>query len=153
MKKLMCLLIALSLICCLCAACGGKEAAPVSQPAPAVEPAQKAAPEEAEEQILELSVTIENKTGVDIHQLYATSANLDEWGDDILGDEVLAADEMLETTFNIGADDMKWDLKMIDSEGTEIELLGLDFSDCSTEGGNIVLEFDGTNGTATLYSK
>ena len=53
----------------------------------------------------------------------------------------------------IGADDLKWDLMMVDSEGTEIELYGLDFTECSTEGGTIVLEFDGTNGTATLYSE
>lgn len=162
MKKLIALIIALCMVCMLCAACGSEEAEPAAAPAAteAPEAAPEAAPEVEKqsseapaEDMIELPVTIENKTGVDIHQLFATSANLEQWGEDILGEDVLEDGASLESVFNIGADDLKWDLMMVDSEGTEIELYGLDFTECSTEGGTIVLEFDGTNGTATLYSE
>ncbi len=172
MKKITALILCLALALCL-SACGSKPAAPAAAPvateapaapAPAAEPAAEPAAAEADkaaepsaaaEELIELPVVIENNTGADIHQLYASSANLEEWGEDILGETYLADGDSVETVFYIGADDLKWDLLMADSEGNEVELYGLDFTECSLNGGTVVLEYDAEEGTgsASLYSE
>ena len=141
MKKLWILMLVFAMVFALTACSGGDEPAAVEEPA------------ESGDVLLELPVVISNETGVDIYGLYATSANLENWGDDILGGNYLPAGESIESTFYIGEGDVQWDMKMVDSEGTEISLMGLDFTNCSTEGGTIVLEFDGEAGYATLYSE
>lgn len=165
MKKLLIMLLCLSLAFCLLTACGSKEPVPAAaepvaaepvatqEPVAAQEPVTKEAPVE-ETEVLELPVTIENNTGVDIYELYASGQNQEEWGEDLLGsDSYLPDGNAVDMLFNIDADSLKWDIMIKDSEGTAIELYGLDFSECSTDGGTIDLEFDGTNGTATLYSE
>ncbi len=163
MKKLA-LLLALVMMVTVFAACGGNNAAP-SEAAPsesASEPAsEEAAPEDAEEEaspegeVLELPVTIQNSTGVEIYELYASGAGVDTWGDNLLGDATLADGATVDLTFMVDVNNVQWDLMMVDSEGNEVPLYGLDFAECSTDGGNVVLEFDATagEGTATLYSK
>lgn len=182
MKKLFIMVLCLSLACCLLTACGGSSEPAAAEPAAvepaAVEPAAEAPaaeepaaaepaaeapaaeepvaeePAAAEGEVLELPVSIVNKTGVDIYELYASGQNQESWGDDLLGaDGYLPDGNSVDMILNIDASSLTWDLMMKDSEGTAIELYGLDFSECSTEGGTIELEFDGENGTATLYSK
>jgi hypothetical protein len=62
-----------------------------------------------------------NKTGVEIYALYVTPHSADEWGDDILGVDTLAADGSVEITFSRKERAKFWDLRIEDDEGNFIE--------------------------------
>src|SRR5687768_4075181 len=65
--------------------------------------------------------TLVNKTGVEIYALYVTPHNADEWGDDILGVDTLAAGKTLDITFARKEKAKYWDLRIEDEEGNFIE--------------------------------
>lgn len=62
-----------------------------------------------------------NKTGIEIYSLYVTPHDSDDWGDDILGADTLAANEDLEITFSRKEKAKLWDLRIEDSSGNYIE--------------------------------
>lgn len=62
-----------------------------------------------------------NKTGIEIYALYVTPHDSDDWGDDILGADTLAANDDLEITFSRKEKAKLWDLRIEDSDGNYIE--------------------------------
>ena len=62
-----------------------------------------------------------NKTGVEINALYITPHNADDWEEDILGVETLAADDELDITFSRSEKAKLWDLRVEDADGSFIE--------------------------------
>ena len=62
-----------------------------------------------------------NKTGVEIHAMYVTPHNSNDWGDDILGADVLANNEDADITFSRREKARLWDLRIEDAEGNFIE--------------------------------
>jgi len=62
-----------------------------------------------------------NKTGIEIYALYVTPHNSNNWGEDILGADTLAANEDLEIVFNRKEKAKLWDLRIEDEDGNFIE--------------------------------
>ncbi len=100
--------------------------------------------------LLNLDVTVINNTGIDIYELYASTVDVDNWEEDILGENILYAGESFVIKFTYFPDQTKWDFAMADSTGQLIEFYGLDFEDCDPSGATLTLEYDGENGYATL---
>ncbi len=68
-----------------------------------------------------LDFTIVNKTGVIINELHVTPSDSDEWGEDVLGRDVLANDEECDIIFSAKENVCMWDLRIADSDGNAIE--------------------------------
>ena len=104
--------------------------------------------------VIQVPVTIVNNTDVEIHELYTSGAGVDEWGDDILGGQVLAPGTQVEDlVFNIDADNVKWDLLAKDEVGDSLEFYGLDLSECSTDGITVSLTYDRDTQTGTITAE
>jgi hypothetical protein len=83
--------------------------------------------------------TLVNKTGVDIAELYISSASTDEWEEDVLGLDLLEDGESVEITFSADEKAKLWDLKVVDGEGDEIVWTDLKLNEIS----RVTLRFDG----------
>ena len=88
--------------------------------------------------------TLVNKTGVEIHRVYISEHSSDEWGEDILGKDVMALDEEWDIKFDPKENVCNWDLRIEDQEGNAIEWQEIDL--CKY--GKITLKYDGQNATA-----
>lgn len=76
--------------------------------------------------------TLVNKTGVEIYALYVTPHNADDWGNDILGVDTLAANGNVEITFSRKEKAKFWDLRVEDEDGNFIEWEKLNLLKIST---------------------
>ena len=93
--------------------------------------------------ILELPMTVYNGyTNVTMKELYLSGAGLDSWGDDILEGTSINPGESVDVVLNVDADNVKWDIYVVDEDGTEIEFRDLDLSNVSQSGGTITLTAD-----------
>ena len=70
-------------------------------------------------------ITVMNESDLAVSYLYASSCQEDEWGDDLLGSDVLASGAHLEVPLNSGC----WDLKAIAADGQEVETYTVDLAD------------------------
>jgi hypothetical protein len=93
-----------------------------------------------------LDFTLLNKTGVSVDYIYVSPTNDDEWGDDIMGRDVLEHGEAVDITFSRSEKSCMWDLKIKDEDGDEIEWSNLDL--CKAE--HITLNYEGGRPTATI---
>lgn len=93
--------------------------------------------------------TLVNKTGVEIYALYVTPHNADEWGDDILGVDTLAAGKTLDITFARKEKAKYWDLRIEDEEGNFIEWENLNLLQIDT----LTLFYNNRKATATFTEK
>ena len=57
---------------------------------------------------------LHNQTGVEIHSLYVSPHSADDWEEDILGKDTLAAGDSLKITFEDRDKHVHWDLKVTD---------------------------------------
>lgn len=103
------------------------------------------------EKTLRFNLNVCNQTGVDIYGLYASESDVNDWEEDILGDEVLYDGETINVEFTITKDSLVWDFAIDDISGNMIEFYNLSFENCSVEGATLILEYDGYEGYATLY--
>lgn len=101
--------------------------------------------------VVTISMQLGNDTGVDIFGLAMSPSGEESWGGNLLA-APLANGEVGETTMNITAESLVWDLMAMDSEGNTLEFYGLDFSEVDvntgaqillsvTEGGEYVASF------------
>lgn len=74
-----------------------------------------------------LDFTLLNRTGLVIKELYVSPANVDAWGEDILGRDVLPHDESLDVSFSRSAKSCMWDMRIVDEDDDAIEWGNLDF--------------------------
>ncbi|MDL2254189.1 hypothetical protein LJC49_09035 [Ruminococcaceae bacterium OttesenSCG-928-I18] len=166
MKKALILFLSLVVCVALFTACGGGEASsakPASQAsastpapapseavteAPAAEEAAEAPAAEGEEEYYSQDFTILNSTGVDIYELYISPTGVDEWGEDALGEDVLANGESATVVFDVVATDgITWDIATVDADGDEAVFPSVDLSSIS----NIELAYqDGTTPVANV---
>ena len=65
--------------------------------------------------------TLVNMTGVEIHELYVSPHNTDDWEEDILGQDTLPSGQTLDITFSPKERAKLWDLKIVDGKGNSIE--------------------------------
>lgn len=107
--------------------------------------------EEKSESII-FPLEVVNNTGIDIYKLYSSQAQTDDWEEDVLGEGILYDGESITINFKLfDESSLVWDFRIEDSDGNYINFYDIDFSDCDTNGGKLVLEYDGNEGTATLY--
>ena len=67
-----------------------------------------------------LDFTLYNKSGYVIVELYVTPSAEEEWGEDILGRDVLGDDESADITFTRGEASCSWDIKIVDEDEDEV---------------------------------
>ncbi len=75
--------------------------------------------------------TVVNKTGVEIHQLFVSPHDTDEWEEDILGRDTLGHGEEVDVTFSSSEDAAMWDLMIVDEDGNSITWENLDLLEIS----------------------
>lgn len=89
---------------------------------------------------------LHNETGVEIHNLYVSPHNEDDWGEDILGRDTLASGQSVEITFSPKEKAANWDLKVTDQDGNSIEWENLNLLEIS----EVTLHFNNGKGTAEV---
>ena len=93
------------------------------------ETTETTAEEAAEPEATVATIAFENETDFDFAELYFASANSDNWGEDILGEDApLAVGEVItyNERFTYSADNTVWDIKAVDADGSNIEFAGAD---------------------------
>ena len=90
--------------------------------------------------------TLHNNTGVEIHKLFISPHDTNEWEEDILGKDTLADGESLEIHFSRKETAKEWDLKVVDKEGTGIEWENLNLLEIS----EITLHYKDGHATAEV---
>jgi len=84
------------------------------------------------------NINVVNGTSFALHGLALSPSESNNWGDDLLGDQILNPGEVL--TISISGDANNWDMAAVDDEGTQIEFKNLDLRSVS----KITLLSDGT---------
>lgn len=81
-------------------------------------------------------LTIVNQTSVEIYELYCSTVNTDEWEEELLGsDTIIYPNDQFTINFTLNqTNDLIWDFKMVDIEGTSVDFYNVDFTGCSTSG-------------------
>lgn len=87
-----------------------------------------------------------NKTGLTIEEVYVSPSNDDEWGEDVMGKDVLKNNESVDIEFSRAETTCLWDLKVVDSEEDSIEWTKLDL--CKAN--EITLKYEGKHPTAII---
>lgn len=75
--------------------------------------------------------TLHNETGVEIHELYVSPHDSDDWEEDVLGRDTLPNGESVEIHFSRKEKAKLWDLKVVDGEGHSIEWENLNLLEIS----------------------
>jgi hypothetical protein len=77
--------------------------------------------------------TLINGTGQIIEQVYVAPSNLDDWGDDILGIDILEAGQSVNISFQRYTEgDCYYDIKVITGSGAEGELNQVNLCETTT---------------------
>jgi hypothetical protein len=87
--------------------------------APASTPATAAASPASQSAAQDFALV--NKTGVEIHAVYISPHDADDWEEDILGRDTLPNGESVDIKFQRGETAENWDLRIEDSKGNAIE--------------------------------
>ncbi len=77
----------------------------------------------------EVKFNLKNSSDFTIDELYASPSTENNWGEDILGVDVLAGGEGGVVTIADGSEECKYDLKAVAEDGTEHVLEALDLCD------------------------
>jgi len=75
--------------------------------------------------------TLVNETGVEIHKVYISPHDSDDWEEDILGRDTLPSGESVDIKFHRNEKAAKWDLRVEDSKGNAIEWENLNLLEIS----------------------
>lgn len=93
--------------------------------------------------------TLVNRTGVEIYALFVTPHDVDDWGEDILGQDTLAVGQTLDISFSRKEKAAFWDLRIEDSDGNFIEWESLNLTAIDT----LTLFYNNKKATATFTEK
>ena len=63
--------------------------------------------------------TLVNRSGYEIHEVYVSESDNDDWEEDILGEDILEDGERMNINFSTTSRKRYWDLKTVDEEGDE----------------------------------
>ncbi|HXC28258.1 MAG TPA: argininosuccinate lyase [Stellaceae bacterium] len=83
-----------------------------------------------------------NKTGYELKALYVSPSKSDDWGDDILGQDVLADGQVVNVHFSPKVHTCKWDLKVTYSDDNSSAVWS-DIDLCNVE--KITIHYDRKN--------
>jgi hypothetical protein len=89
--------------------------------------------------------TLNNETGVAIHELYIAPAGSDDWEEDVLDVDLLEDGESIEITFDETSEDF-WDIKVVDENGDDIVWEKINLKETSA----ITLFYDGEKAWAEI---
>jgi len=101
---------------------------------------------QATQQRRNLDFTLVNKTGLTINEVYLSPTNDDEWGEDVMGKDVLNNGEKVEITFSSSETECNWDLKIVDEDKDDVEWTKLNL--CTAN--EITLMYEGKKPTAII---
>jgi hypothetical protein len=90
--------------------------------------------------------TLINKTGLTISELYLSPSKVDEWGEDVLGLDVLATGDKAVISFGRGRKACMWDIKIVDDEDDDVIWENIDLCKAS----EITLKYEGKVPTAII---
>jgi hypothetical protein len=93
-----------------------------------------------------LDFTLMNDTGLTIAEIYVSPNDSDEWGEDIMGKDVLKHRESVDIEFSRKEKSCNWDLKIVDEDNNDIEWTELDLCKAS----HITLQYRGKKATAII---
>lgn len=82
--------------------------------------------------------TLVNRTGYTLDQVFVAPSDSDDWGDDVMGRDVLAAGEAVDISFSRRERTCKWDLKVVYDDQSSAEWEGFDL--CATH--KIIIYYD-----------
>ena len=85
---------------------------------------------------------LHNQTGVEIHSLFVSPHDSNDWEEDILGRDTLPADDSVKVTFDDHEKKVRWDLKVTDKDGNSLEWADLNLSEIS----ELTLHWDAKKG-------
>jgi hypothetical protein len=75
--------------------------------------------------------TVVNETGVEINKLYVSPHSVNDWQEDVLGQDTLADGDSVNIHFSRSEKAAKWDLRIEDSDGNGIEWANLNLLEIS----------------------
>ena len=90
--------------------------------------------------------TLVNKTGVEIDKVFISPHDADDWEEDILGQDTLPDGQNVEVKFDRDETAAKWDLRIEDKQGNDIEWENLDLLKIS----KLTLRYKDGKGTADV---
>jgi hypothetical protein len=90
--------------------------------------------------------TLVNRTGVEIHALYVSPHDSDDWEEDVLGRDTLPDGATVDIKFNRDEEAAAWDLRIEDKDGNHIEWENLDLLKIS----KVTLFYKDGKGTAQV---
>lgn len=93
-----------------------------------------------------LDFTLVNKTGLDINEVYLSPTSDSEWGEDVMGKDILKNGEKVDITFSSAETDCNWDLKIVDEDDDDIIWTKLNL--CTAN--EITLMYEGKKPTAII---
>ncbi len=103
--------------------------------------------------VIQLPVVLQNMyPDTTITELYMSGAGLDNWGTELLNGQQMPTGSQVSMTLNIDANNLQWDIKVVDQFGTEVVFKGLDLTNVSTSGATIVLQAQ-TDGTPVVTAQ
>jgi hypothetical protein len=86
--------------------------------------------------------TLHNLTGVEIYSLYVSPHESNDWEEDILGQDTLAAGDSLKITFDDRDKHTHWDIKVTDKNDASLEWDDLNLAEIS----DVTLHWDAKKG-------
>lgn len=101
---------------------------------------------QATQQRRNLDFTLVNRTGLTIMEVYLSPTSSDEWGEDVMGKDVLANREKVDIVFSSAETECNWDLKVVDEDDDSIEWTKLNLCIAS----EITLMYEGKKPTAII---
>lgn len=107
----------------------------------------------SEDEVFTVPITVVNNTGIDIYGLYASTADIDDWEEDILGYEILENGESFDIDFSFTLSETIWDFAIKDIDDNMIEFYDMDLSKYKSNGAILTLKYDGENGYADLSER
>jgi hypothetical protein len=87
-----------------------------------------------------------NKTGLIIAELYLSTSDDDEWGEDVLGKDILKDAEEVDIEFSSRETKCIWDLKIVDEDEDEVEWTKINLCEASV----ITLKYEKGKPTAII---
>lgn len=93
-----------------------------------------------------LDFTLVNKTGLTIDEVYLSPTSDDEWGEDVMGRDVLKNGERVDIKFSSEETECNWDLKIVDEDEDSVEWEKLNL--CTAN--EITLMYEGKKPTAII---
>lgn len=63
--------------------------------------------------------TLHNETGKEVYEVYLSPASVDNWEEDVLGEDTLEDGSSVDITFDRSESAQLWDMKIVFSDGAE----------------------------------